>query len=144
MRTTLGVHGTEFTYLTGVQYPVCVTAVTRCARLALAFPIPGAQELLVIRSDTAPAGTRRGRPARSAARGLGVAGILLAPVALAAPASAHVTATPSTTEAGASTIVTVSIGHGCEGSSTTAVQIRIPESVYSVTPTRNPLWDVAV
>jgi uncharacterized protein YcnI len=73
-----------------------------------------------------------------------VAALLLTPIALAAPASAHVTVTPSTTEAGAAALVTVSIGHGCEGSATTAVEIRIPESVYSVTPTRNPLWDVTV
>jgi uncharacterized protein YcnI len=98
----------------------------------------------VIRSDTSPASKRRGRPARAGVRGLAVVTLLLAPIALAAPASAHVTVTPSTTEAGAPALVTVSIGHGCEGSSTTAVQIRIPDSVYSVTPTRNPLWEVSV
>lgn len=80
----------------------------------------------------------------SLARGLAVATLVLAPIALAAPASAHVTVTPSTTEAGASAVVQVSIGHGCEGSATTAVEIKIPESIYSVTPTRNPLWDVTV
>jgi len=80
----------------------------------------------------------------SGVRGTIGALLVLAPLALAAPASAHVTVTPSTTEAGASALAVVSIGHGCEGSSTTAVEIRIPASVYSVTPTRNPLWEVTV
>lgn len=57
-------------------------------------------------------------------------------------ANAHATAGPSVTEAGEYTVMTVSIGHGCDGSSTTKVAIKIPEDVLSVTPTRNPFWDV--
>jgi uncharacterized protein YcnI len=63
-------------------------------------------------------------------------------LSLAAPASAHVTATPSTAAAGAYTVVTFSVGHGCEGSPTTRIEIQVPESVLSVTPTRNPYYDV--
>ena len=63
-------------------------------------------------------------------------------LSLASPASAHVTATPSSAEAGAYTIVTFSVGHGCETSPTTGIEIQVPESVLSVTPTRNPFWDV--
>jgi uncharacterized protein YcnI len=63
-------------------------------------------------------------------------------LSLVAPASAHVTATPSDASAGAFTIATFSVGHGCEGSPTTKVEIQVPESVLSVTPTRNPLYDV--
>ena len=40
-------------------------------------------------------------------------------LSLVAPAGAHVTATPSTAAAGAYTVVTFSVGHGCEGSPTT-------------------------
>ena len=63
-------------------------------------------------------------------------------LSLAAPASAHVTATPSTAAAGAFTVVTFSVGHGCEGSPTTRIEIQVPESVLSVTPSRNPFYDV--
>lgn len=63
-------------------------------------------------------------------------------LSFAAPASAHVTATPSTAAAGAYTVVTFSVGHGCEGSPTTRIEIQVPESVLSVTPSRHPFYDV--
>lgn len=63
-------------------------------------------------------------------------------LSFAAPAGAHVTATPSTAAAGAYTVVTFSVGHGCEGSPTTKLEIRVPESVLSVTPSRHPFYDV--
>ena len=63
-------------------------------------------------------------------------------LSLVAPASAHVTATPSSAAAGSSTVVTFSVGHGCEGSPTTKIEIQVPESVLSVTPSRNPYYDV--
>ncbi|GAA1435462.1 hypothetical protein GCM10009641_31590 [Mycobacterium cookii] len=63
-------------------------------------------------------------------------------LSLVQPASAHVTATPTTVEAGAYTVVTFSVGHGCEASPTTSIEIQVPEPVLSVTPTRNPFWDV--
>jgi uncharacterized protein YcnI len=67
----------------------------------------------------------------------------LALVALAAsPAAAHVTGTPTTTAAGAYTVVTFSVGHGCEESPTTKLEIQVPEQVTSVTPTRNPLYEL--
>jgi periplasmic copper chaperone A len=81
---------------------------------------------------------------RTAARLLAApaaAGVAL--VSLAGPASAHVTITPTKTAAGAYTVLTVSVPHGCDGSATTEVAIQIPEDILSVTPTRNPLWDVA-
>ncbi len=70
-----------------------------------------------------------------------VAGALLA---LAAPtaASAHVSASASSSAPGAYTVVTFGVPHGCEGSPTQVVTIDIPESVPSVTPTVNPLWTV--
>jgi uncharacterized protein YcnI len=34
------------------------------------------------------------------------------------------------------------VPHGCDGSATTKVAIQIPEDILSVTPTRNPLWEV--
>ena len=63
-------------------------------------------------------------------------------LSLAGPASAHVTITPNTTAAGAFAVLTVSVPHGCDGSATTKVEVQIPEPILSVTPTRNPYWDV--
>lgn len=77
--------------------------------------------------------TRLGAP-------LGAAALLT--LGLAGPASAHVSITPSDTAAGAHTVLTVSNGHGCEGSPTTEITISMPEQVNAVTPTRNPLYDV--
>ena len=70
------------------------------------------------------------------------AGVAL--LSLAGPASAHVTVTPSTTAAGAYTVLTVALSHGCDGSATTEVAIQLPEEIESVAPTRHPLWDVTV
>lgn len=78
---------------------------------------------------------------RTAGR-VAAATLTLVVVGLAAPASAHVTITPSSTTAGASAVLEVSIPHGCDGSSTTAVTIRIPEEVNAVSPTRNALWEL--
>lgn len=67
-----------------------------------------------------------------------VAGLVLA----AAPAAAHVTVAPSEASAGSSTVLTFSVAHGCEGSPTTRIAVQIPEQILSVSPTRNPLWEV--
>ena len=52
------------------------------------------------------------------------------------------TITPADTAAGAYTVLTVSVGHGCEGSPTTALDIQMPEPILSVTPTLLPGWQV--
>ncbi len=70
----------------------------------------------------------------------GAAGLLT--LGLAAPASAHVTVTPSDTAAGAFVVLTFSVPHGCDGSATTGITIQVPEEILSVTPTRNPYYDV--
>ncbi len=69
----------------------------------------------------------------------GAAGALALAVA---PASAHVTVTPSTTAAGSYAVLTFSAGHGCDDSPTTTIAIDLPEEIYAVTPTRNPFWTV--
>ncbi|TFC07211.1 DUF1775 domain-containing protein [Cryobacterium adonitolivorans] len=65
-------------------------------------------------------------------------------LALSAPlaASAHVDVEPSSTAAGSHSLLTFSLGHGCDGSATTGITVDIPESITSVTPTVNPGWDV--
>ncbi len=74
--------------------------------------------------------------------GAATAAAALSLVATATPAGAHVTVTPSTTAAGAYSVLTFSVGHGCEASPTTEIAISIPEEILSVTPTRQPLWKV--
>lgn len=59
-----------------------------------------------------------------------------------ASASAHVTVTPTTTDAGSYTVLNFSVPHGCDGSATTKVAIKIPEDIVSVTPTVNSGWNV--
>ncbi|WP_109508699.1 YcnI family protein [Nocardioides speluncae] len=65
-------------------------------------------------------------------------------LATAGTANAHVTITPSETAAGAYTVLTVSVPHGCDGSPTTKVAIQIPEPILSVTPTRNSFWTESI
>jgi uncharacterized protein YcnI len=92
------------------------------------------------RDDSGPTGTRPlPRIAAAAlATGVAAAGVL----GFAAPASAHVTITPSTTAAGAHAVLQVAVGHGCGDSATTAVTVRIPPQITSVTPTRTARWEV--
>lgn len=57
-------------------------------------------------------------------------------------AMAHVTITPSTTAAGATAELQVEIPHGCVGSATTAISIRMPEGVSDVTASGTDRWAV--
>lgn len=59
-----------------------------------------------------------------------------------ASASAHVTVTPDTTDAGAYSVLTFAASHGCEGSPTSSFTISIPESISDAKPTIYPGWDV--
>jgi periplasmic copper chaperone A len=64
------------------------------------------------------------------------------PIALAGPAAAHVTITPTGgTAAGSYTVLTAAFGHGCEGSPTTGITISVPEQVNAITPTRVAGWE---
>ncbi len=80
---------------------------------------------------------------KNAARLAGSGAIALGLVALSGGASsAHVSVTPSTTAAGSYSVLTFSVGHGCDGSSTTSVTIQMPKDIITVTPTRNSNWTV--
>ncbi|MFT2690356.1 YcnI family protein [Clavibacter zhangzhiyongii] len=80
---------------------------------------------------------RRTRVVAGAALGLGLA--LSAPLA----ASAHVELDASSTAPAALSVLTFAVGHGCEGSATTALAIRFPADVQAVKPTLAPGWSVA-
>ncbi|MFQ4149512.1 YcnI family protein [Arthrobacter sp. LAPM80] len=57
-------------------------------------------------------------------------------------ASAHVDATPTETAAGAYSLVTFAVSHGCDGSPTTALTITLPDELNDATPTVNPNWTI--
>ncbi|QPZ37652.1 YcnI family copper-binding membrane protein [Paramicrobacterium chengjingii] len=72
--------------------------------------------------------------------GIGVvAGAALA-LALPLAASAHVHVVPDEAAAGSSTVLTFTIGHGCDGSPTTAVSIQMPDEIISAKPVVNAGW----
>lgn len=85
--------------------------------------------------------TTHTRSTRSLALAGLAAGALLA-VGAPLAASAHVGVTPDDTAAGAYSLLTFSVGHGCDGAATTRIAIDIPESIVSVTPTVNPNWTI--
>ncbi|GAA1694475.1 hypothetical protein GCM10009830_47820 [Glycomyces endophyticus] len=84
----------------------------------------------------------RNRIGRALARTAVVGAAATAAVALAGPASAHVTISTANTVAGTYTLLTVSVPHGCDGEPTTAIAVQIPEPINAVTPTVNPGWEV--
>ena len=57
-------------------------------------------------------------------------------------ASAHVSLTPGEAPAGSSTIVTLALSHGCDGSSTTQISISVPDEVETIAPGMNYGWTV--
>ena len=71
-----------------------------------------------------------------------VAGIGALTLGGALAAGAHVSVSPDQTAAGSYALLTFGVPHGCNGSPTTKVAIKIPEQINAVTPTVNPNWDV--
>jgi uncharacterized protein YcnI len=61
-----------------------------------------------------------------------------------AVASAHVTASPNEAAAGSYFQTAFSVPHGCNGSPTVAVRIKIPEGVTSVKPQMKPGWQIEI
>jgi periplasmic copper chaperone A len=82
------------------------------------------------------------RAAQPWARGAALAGLLAAGLLAlaAAPAAAHVTITASTTAAGATAVVRMEVPHGCEGSATTALAVRMPEGVSELAADDTERW----
>jgi uncharacterized protein YcnI len=59
-------------------------------------------------------------------------------------ASAHVTVQPNEAVAGGYLQTAFSISHGCDGSATVAVRVKLPDGVLSVKPQQKPGWSVEV
>ena len=75
-------------------------------------------------------------------RGLlsGAAGVLL----IATGASAHVTLERQQAQVASSYKAVMRVPHGCDGTATTAIRIRIPAGVVSVKPMPKPGWQLNV
>jgi uncharacterized protein YcnI len=61
-------------------------------------------------------------------------------VAAATPALAHVTLEAQEARVGASFKAVVRVPHGCAGSATTAIRVKIPDGVIAVKPMPKPGW----
>ena len=81
------------------------------------------------------------RSVRLAAAGALVAGISFLG---AAPAFGHVSPDISEVPAGGYTDVRLGVGHGCEGSPTTKLEVQVPDLLVGVTPYVVPGWTAAV
>jgi uncharacterized protein YcnI len=64
-------------------------------------------------------------------------------VALGA-AHAHVTANPNEAPAGGYFRTALRVGHGCGGTATTAVRVKMPDGVLSVRPQAKPGWTIEI
>lgn len=62
----------------------------------------------------------------------------------AGSAAAHVGVDKDEITAGTSTVLTFSVGHGCEGSPTTSMKFQVPEGVINAQPLVKPGWDIAI
>lgn len=89
-------------------------------------------------STTRPSRPRRSGPRRSAPRirrGVTVvAGAVVATFALSGPASAHLASSPNRVTPGSTTKVTFTVEHGCDGSPTVKVAIKLPAGVTATEP----------
>jgi uncharacterized protein YcnI len=65
-------------------------------------------------------------------------------ISLASPAGAHVVARPDEATAGAYFQTAFNVGHGCDGSATVAVRVKMPEGVLSVKPQMKPGWTMEI
>lgn len=71
--------------------------------------------------------------------------VSVATIVLAAgPASAHVHTDPATVKAGARATVAFRISHGCDGSPTVKVAVKVPVGVSGATPVAIPGWKASV
>lgn len=57
-------------------------------------------------------------------------------------AAAHVTVSPSSTDAGSYTVLTFAFGHGCDGLPTTELRVQMPEEIIAAAPTMHSGWHI--
>jgi uncharacterized protein YcnI len=67
-----------------------------------------------------------------------------AALAVIGAASAHVGTTPDEAPAGQTSVIGFTIGHGCDGSPTRSVTIRLPAGITSAKPRPKPGWKITL
>ena len=75
---------------------------------------------------------------------LAVAGAVLAMAGSAAPGSAHVTLQPAEAAADSYAHLTFTVPHGCDGSATKALRVKLPDGILSAKPQMKPGWHVEI
>jgi len=73
---------------------------------------------------------------------LHVLGCALASAFIALPASAHITLEQPRTPVGAPYKAVFRVPHGCDGSTTVKLTVRIPEGVIAIKPMMKPGWQI--
>jgi uncharacterized protein YcnI len=68
----------------------------------------------------------------------------VAALAIVPAAAAHVSPSPSSAAAGSRTIVGFTIGHGCDGSPTKSVSLKVPDGINSAKPKVKAGWKITV
>lgn len=63
---------------------------------------------------------------------------------MSAPVMAHVTANPNNGQAGQYFETAFRVSHGCDGTDTTQISIRLPKGMVSVKPQAKPGWQVDI
>src|SRR3977135_951222 len=70
--------------------------------------------------------------------------LVLTVASMAGPALAHVPAQPNEGATGGTFRTAFNVPHGCEGSPTVAVRLKIPEGVTGVKPQLKPGWQITL
>ena len=73
-----------------------------------------------------------------------IAAAAAAALAVVGSAAAHIGTTPGEAPAGQTSIIGFAIGHGCEGSPTTSVSIKIPAGVTAAKPRPKAGWRISI
>ena len=71
-------------------------------------------------------------------KALWIAALLAAPLA-----HAHITVAPASAPAGAHPTLVFKVGHGCDGSATTGITVRLPDGV-TAKPMPKPGWTITI
>jgi uncharacterized protein YcnI len=69
---------------------------------------------------------------------------LLAASVMTGVASAHVTVQPPEAAADSYAQLTFTVPHGCNGSATTALRVKLPDGILSAKPQMKPGWQVEI
>lgn len=79
-----------------------------------------------------------------AGRGIGAVCGALTSVMLALPASAHISVQPKEASADSYFQLAFSVPHGCDGSATVALRVKMPDGIISTKPQMKSGWNVEI